>query len=147
MTYLLRNGERHRDGNDLIYPAETFRARFEEIRRQVGRIEGLGRVVEGTGQFDRTHVRLVVDHEGAYGERAARVSMTSDGVRSALRRMRPDDERALTSVDARIADLREQLAAAGAERRALLHAAFKRGDRVLAPEVIRVADGEQAAAG
>lgn len=141
MTYLLRSGHRHRDGYDIVHVGDEFTAQFPEINRDTGRtIGGMFRVVEGSGKYDRRHVSMwlsKINH-------SVSVPVTSDGIKSALREMRPDDRDRLADIDTEMGDLQARLDALRTERGRLLHEAFKRGDRVLPPEVIRAADARLA---
>lgn len=144
--YLLRTDKRP-GKPDLVWPAESFHASFHEITRPTGRtLAGLGRIVEGTGKYDRGHVSLRVTTDGGSWSREqnhyAAASTSSDGLRQVLRRARPDDAARLAAADAEVDSARAALDAALRARMILRAEAFTRGDRVLSPEVLRVADGK-----
>lgn len=140
MTYLLNTRNRHRDGNDLVYPAPEIVARWNEANRSTGRNLGMFNIVEGTGKPDKSGLSIRTIMPEGRGAQSTWTRTTSDDVRQVVRTMRDDDEQALAVVDERIADLTAQLAEAQHERRTLLHAAFRRGDRVLPQELIRQAN-------
>lgn len=134
--FLLRTHDKHRDGNDLVFPVAAINAYYPEVYRDGGPLAGgLFRRSVGTGKFDKRQV-VITDASG----HVRRSLLTNEGLKPVLRRIQTVDVEAVATLDARIADLSAQLAATQSERRAALAYAFTHGGRLLPQEVAAVAD-------
>jgi len=142
--YLLRTGPRRTD----VVQVGQIGARHPEINR-VKRDYGVFREVEGTGRRDRRFVRIFAtrgdEDRGpqvsyAHGGRssAGAVAYTSSnaaGVKSVLRRLRPQEAEELDALDREIAELQQQLGQVRNRRMEVIQRAWASGHVVRLQEV------------
>tara|TARA_R110000824_G_scaffold111216_1_gene259564 strand:- start:50 stop:544 length:495 start_codon:yes stop_codon:yes gene_type:complete len=150
--FVARGSNYRREGDSAFSEAETLKAghvayqkrgapnligvKFAERTRIVNTIKtGLGdmNTIEQTG-WNRGEIII------SAASRGARVKATAVGVKTALRRIRPQEGELLDILDSDIAELEDRLKAAKAERRATLRDAFNAGHVVRLAEVVEVAE-------
>ena len=86
----------------------------------------------GTGRIDRRKLDIRSSQVSSY---VFRVAATAGGVKSVLRRLRPQEAEQLDAIDADIARLQAQLDALKEQRKQALHTAWQRGNVVRLKEL------------
>lgn len=105
-----------RAGKGEFQTGEDVRATWPAIRKEVGR-NGVFVTTEATGRYDRSKLRLMVlDEErcrNKYGNKTSVtrrvVANTAAGVKSVLRRIRPEELERIEAKDTEIAEAKETL--------------------------------------
>ena len=86
----------------------------------------------GTGRFDHGKLDIRSPQVSSY---VFRVPATAEGVKSVLRRIRPQEAEQLDAIDADIAQLQAELDALKERRKQALHTAWQRGNVVRLKEL------------
>jgi hypothetical protein len=86
----------------------------------------------GTGRIDRRKLDISSPQISSY---VFRVAASADGVKSVLRRLRPQEAALLDEIDSDIEQLQAQLDALRERRKETLHTAWQRGNVVRLKEV------------
>ena len=124
---------RWRKPNRLFQAAEIS-AEHPEIRKTTYSNLGgfrFGHSV-GTGRFDGRKLDIRSPQVSSY---VFRVPATADGLKSVLRRLRPQEAELLDGIDRQIEELQARLAALKEERNQALHLAWRNGNVVRLKEV------------
>jgi hypothetical protein len=139
----------HRDHGDRRSPyilAEEIAVAHPLIFREVGRVGGLFPRLESTGRRDsrRLDVRVLKGTsargvETSRGRDAVESAASAAGVKKVCRRLREREAAQLEAVDAEIARLEEQLAAARGRREKAVRSAWTKAN------VVRLAEMEELA--
>jgi hypothetical protein len=101
---------------------------------------GFATLVEGTGRFDRSRLRVYAVTHGLT------VPATAAGLKTAVRRLREQEAARLEQIDAQLAALSQQANDLRRERKAVLHDAFQKGHVVRLQEATERADASARAA-
>ena len=101
----------------------------------------LARVVEGTGRFNRSVVSVGAERSSGGFEWYASVPATAAGIKSAVRRIRPQERERIAEVDTQIAEVKEHLRQLRTRRNSYLDDAWRHGHVVTLGEVERAMDG------
>jgi hypothetical protein len=112
-----------------IFQASELTAEHPEIRKTTYSNLGgfrFGHSV-GTGRIDRRKLDIRSPQVSSF---VFRVTATAEGVKSVLRRIRPQEAEQLDDIDAQIVSLEAQLAGLRDRRKATLHVAWQRGNVV-----------------
>jgi hypothetical protein len=117
-----------------IFQASELTAEHPEIRKTAYSNLGGFRFGHstGTGRIDSRKLDIRSPQVSSY---VFRVPATAEGVKSVLRRIRPQEAAALDAIDQDIADLQARLDALRERRKDALHAAWQRANVVRLKEV------------
>ena len=118
------------DGADGVKPITCWHA---EIHRPTGKtLGGMFNVVERTGRYDTARVQIGV------GGHTRSVPYTAAGIKTVLRRVRPQEAAAISAAEDTITRLTAELEAARTALKAAQAAAFAHGNVVRLAEVADV---------
>lgn len=135
MTFILKW---KRGTEPLVVDDDDLQVQYREVRRAI-RDLGIGTLVEHAG-WDKSHLRLGARRATEAGGRKISsghgviVASTAAGVKTALRRLRPEDQAELDGIDAEIVRLRGLIADCRRQREAAVARAWTKA------HVVRLAD-------
>jgi hypothetical protein len=122
-------------GDLLPRVGEIAKVGYKEKMKVVERmnVRGIGdlNIMGGSGKFDHGMLEVIAAKAGVYN-----VEATREGVRSKIRRLRPDEAAQLASIENEIAVQEAVLAELKSARREILKAAWAKGHAVTVKELV-----------